>query len=159
MGIDFSGMLEGTSQEELAAEAGGDFTLLPPGWYVGNIINVELKENKKKTGSYLEIELETKSGEKVIDRLNVINKSEQAQRIGRAQLAKLATILDIDLSKESSDSLLGREIGFKVTVQEFKSNRTGETLKSNDVKAYREAEKGAAVDAPDPENTKGDVPW
>ncbi len=162
-GIDFSGLLKGQDQDELAKEAGGGFTLLPPGWHVGHIISVDMKENKKKTGSYLQIDLEKADGAKVTDRLNLIHTSEQTQNIAKAQLASLANAIDLDLNKSTSDDMLGREVGFKVAINSFTSNKDGKELQNNEVKAYRAADKGEQVDvqaetAPHPAKD-GNAPW
>lgn len=169
-GVNFSGVLAGESQEKLSKQGG--FTLLPEGWHVGHITGCDMMENKKKTGSYLMVTLQTPDGVEVIDRINLQNPSEKVEHIARCTMAKIGVALGVDIETLNSDDLVGREIGFRVKVSEFKSNRDGKMLQSNSVTSYRASALGEnhaeAVhpvsqdpgpgNTPPPVNT-GQAPW
>lgn len=69
------------------------FQLVPNGIYDVKVIDVELKETKAKDGGYLSIKLQVVGGEhsgKVIgENINIFNKNEKAQEIGRRKLKQM----------------------------------------------------------------------
>ncbi len=136
---DLNGLWGDDGQAKMADDARGEFTVLPPGWYTCTITKTELKKTNSG-GSMLVVTMET-DGTKLVDRFNIKNASDKAQLIGRQQLAKMAVEAGVP---ELTDSiqLHGMSVDAKVVIEEFKSNTTGNMLKSNKVAAYKKA--GAA---------------
>lgn len=70
-------------------EARSGFDAIPKGRYLTIVDDIEEKPTKDKTGKYLEVTLTVMKGDfknrKVWARLNVHNRSPEAQRIGREQ--------------------------------------------------------------------------
>ena len=138
--------------EEAAAEFSGQFEVLPPGWIQVVVTGSEVKDTKAGTGKMLELVYETRDGKTLKDRLNIVNPSEVAQKIGRAALGKLAVSIGIKGELKDTNVLHGRPFEIKVEVEEFESNKeAGKMLKSNKVVDYRAA--GTATAAP-----QGDAP-
>jgi len=127
----------------------GEFQVVPPGWYTAVIVKSELKTTKAGTGKYVEFVNEIQGGDfngsTVIDRLNIINQNETAQNIGRASLSAIAVNIGHKGELMNTDVLHGRPYQIKVAIQEFKSNNTGEMLKSNTIRDYRAAKKSENV--------------
>ena len=133
---DLQGLWGEKTQEELAAESKEGFKVLAPGWYSGFITRSEVKDTRSG-GKMLVIDLESKGGDKLVDRFNILNNSEKAQLIGRQQLAKCACEAGVADLRDSTQ-LHGMPIDFKVEVEEFESNTTpGKMLKSNKIAAYK----------------------
>jgi len=131
--------------EEAAKDFSGEFQVATPGWKDGVIINADVKQTKKG-GQMLVLENEIQGGNehgiRIIDRLNIVNSSEVAQRIGRAALAKIALCIGHKGQLNNTNVLIGRPYQFKVKVEEFKSNKaapdgTFPMLKSNKITDYR----------------------
>jgi len=127
--------------EEAAKDFSGEFQVATPGWKDGVIIYAEVKQTKKG-GQMLaltnEIQGGTEHGIRVVDRLNIVNSSDVAQRIGRAALAKVALCVGHKGQLNNTDVLLGRPYQFKVVIEEFESNKErGKMLKSNKITDYR----------------------
>jgi hypothetical protein len=81
--------------QDYEASKRGNFEALPKGRYLCQVEDTEMKPTKDKDGSYLEVTLSVIlpkefKGRKLWSRLNVNNKSEVAQRIGREQFNALA---------------------------------------------------------------------
>jgi len=123
--------------EEAADEFYSGFTILAPGWYQVVIVESDIKPTKAGTGKFLELKMETKGGETITDRLNILNQNEVAQKIGRAALGKIAVSCGIKGALTNTDKLHGRPFEVKLEIEEFASNTSGEMLKSNKVKDYR----------------------
>lgn len=125
--------------EEAAAEF-SSFEVLAPGWYQVVITGSEVKPTKAGNGKMLELVYETRDGKTLKDRLNIMNPSEVAQKIGRAALGKIAVSIGIKGELADTAKLHGRPFEIKVEVEEFESNKeAGKMLKSNKVVDYRAA--------------------
>ena len=65
---------------------GDGFKLVPPGIYNVFIVASDVKNTAGNTGKILELQCQIIDGqhvgEKLVDRLNIVNKSDTAQRIG-----------------------------------------------------------------------------
>lgn len=134
MGFDFNA-------DEAAAEYKAGFEVIPPGIYSVVIVESTMKPNKSKNGSFLEFKYELQDGSKrhVIDRLNIVNQSEVAQKIGRAALGKIAQCAGHKGILKNTDALHGRPFSVKIVIDEFESNtEKGKMLKSNKVAEYFE---------------------
>ena len=121
-------------------ESNGEFTVLPAGKYEMVIKQDVLKDNSKRTGKLLELTLEVIKGEysgtEIIDRLNIINPSDVAQKIGQGTLKRICNLCGVPFPPDDSRKLWGIPIMVKVKVTEFESNTTGEKLQSNKVTSY-----------------------
>jgi hypothetical protein len=119
-----------------------DFKPLPAGWYQVTINKAELRNTKDETGQYIAVRYDvtgpTHQGRVVFGNLNIKNKSEKAESIGRAQLGELMRALG--LSKVSdTDQLVGGSLSIKLDVREARTDSaTGKTYEaSNDVKGFK----------------------
>lgn len=98
----------------------GSFEPIPAGWYIGQITKSEIKENSKKTGSFLSLEFTIVEGEyakrKVFANLNLVNPSQVAVEIAQKELATICEACGID-AIEDSDELHGIPIGIKLKIK------------------------------------------
>lgn len=89
---------------------GGGYSAMPAGVYNATIADVELKDTKAGTGQYLSVKFdildEPYDRRKVWSNLNIVNPSEKAQSIGRAQLKGLAVSAGIE-DLQDTDELIG----------------------------------------------------
>jgi hypothetical protein len=146
-------------QQKAAEEARGDFTVLPPGWYTVVIKKAELKDTSTG-GKMVVVDYETTGGDKITDRFNIKNASSDAQRIGRQQLAKMATCAGVPNLNDTTQ-LFGMSLDVKLKIEKFKSNTTGNELESNKVSDYKEKGKGVSSKASlsSAATSKEDAPW
>lgn len=130
-------------------ESKGSFDPLPSGWYVGHIIESELKQNAKGTGSYLQfvIEVDTPShaGRRLWARHTWEHSSSPvAVEIGHRQVAALC---DATGRKAISDTEELHGAQFRVKVKETDHEKYGP---GNDVVDYGSVKSGGASVAPTP---------
>lgn len=140
------------STEQDAEGHKGSFEVIAPGWYKVVIVGSEVKPTKAGTGKMLEFkyELQDGTGRTLTDRLNILNPSEVAQKIGRGALAKIALACGHKGDLSRTEPLHGRPFEVKVEVEEFESNNeAGKMLKSNRVTDYRAVTASAPVAAGD----------
>jgi len=114
------------------------FEPLPAGWYMAIIEDSEEKPTSAGTGKYLQFTFQIVDGEhanrKVWARINIENPSEEAVRIGQAELSALCRAVGVMDLRDTND-LHNKPLRIKV-VQE-KRRDTGEM--GNRVKAYESA--------------------
>lgn len=139
--------LTGLDIDPEVKETNGAFVLLPEGNYKMIISGDELKDTSKG-GKMLVIELQViegeYAGEVVRDRLNIVNASEVAQKIGQGTLKKICSLCAVPFPPKDTAKLYGKPMMVKIGVSEFESNKeAGKMLQSNDVKGYNEAKKAA----------------
>lgn len=108
-----------TNQYERQAPQGGP---LPPGIYTMTVVRVTQKQTKDKTGVYEEVEFDVSapaqfSNRKFWDRFNIINKSAQAQQIGREAIADLAKAAGIAGTINDDQELMGRTVQARLLVK------------------------------------------
>lgn len=143
--------LAGTNLDPNVKENHGDFEVLPPNNYKMVIIGDELKDNKAKTGKILMLKLQTTEGQHagtmVNDFINLTNPSPVCQNIGQGTLKRICGLCSVVYPPTDTTVLYGKPMSVKIGVSEFKSNNTGDILKSNKVISYNAAEKGQAVAA------------
>jgi len=115
-------------------ETKGVLVAIPAGAYECMVQSVEMKQTKDETGSYLKVTLVVTDGDYkgrlLFDNLNVRNKSERAQVLGREALNGLLAAAEIPGERDMS-VLVQRTVTAKVTVE--KSEAYGE---QNKVKGY-----------------------
>lgn len=121
--------------------AGKDFEILPEGRYKGVILEDELKPNSAKTGQLLEIIVQVTEGEfegsQVLDRLNLQNPSEVAEKIGQGTLKTLCLLTGTPYPVQDTRVMWGKPFMFRVAVEEFESNtEPPRMLQSNKIKGY-----------------------
>lgn len=151
--------------EQQAQEFRGEFTVLPPGWRKMRILKGSI-QNTNSGGKMICLEINCDEGE-FTNRLNIFNSSSDAQRIGRAALAKICECVGIagDFKLTDMPKLFGRELDVKVSIEEFKSTTSGKTLKSNKATDYAPAgnksgmaQKEQTETMPEPTPTES-APW
>lgn len=88
-------------------EAGQDFDALSPGWYEAQIVDSELKDNSKGTGSFLSLEFEVVSGDfqnrKFWMNVNYQHTNPKAQEIGQQELRRILEAVGLNRITDSSD--------------------------------------------------------
>lgn len=130
----------------------GGFRVIPPGTYIVMIVASELQNTKAGNGKMLVLTYQIIEGREVggtlIDRINIVNPSETAQKIGLSQLKKICDAVGHKGQLKDSNQLHGKPFAVKVVVEEFESNKDGKTLQSNKVESRMP--KSAAAAAPPP---------
>lgn len=115
----------------------GEFQPLPAGWYSATINKAELKPTKDGTGQYIAIRYDitgpTHQGRVVFGNLNIRNKSEKAEEIGRAQLGDIMRAIGLKQVSDT-DQLIGGSLQIKLDVKTDEQYGT-----RNEVKAYKAA--------------------
>lgn len=124
-----------------------EFTVLDPGDYIVAITKSEVKENSKKNGHFLELELDVlegpAKGRKLFDSLNLDNPSAQAVEIAQATLSAICHAVG-KLSVSDSQELHNLPMLAVVTKKPKKVNGTPvEGEWRNEVNTYKP--KGAAT--------------
>ena len=148
----------GFSADELP-ESRGDYEPLPEGWYSAEIGDAEIRVTKDGTGQYIRCRYNitgpTKAGRVVFGNLNIMNKSQKAEEIGRQQLGEL--MRSIGLGRiEDTDQLIGCPLQIKLSIRPAENGYAAQ----NDVRGFRVAEGAApAKAAPAASSTKAAPPW
>lgn len=131
----------GFSADELP-ESRGDYEPLPEGWYSAEIGDAEIRVTKDNTGQYIRCRYNitgpTKAGRVVFGNLNIMNKSQKAEEIGRQQLGELMRSVGIG-RLEDTDQLIGCPLQIKLSVRPAENGYAAQ----NDVRGFR-APEGAA---------------
>lgn len=138
---------------ELPEDTGGSYEPLPAGDYDVTIKDASIKPTADGTGQYIKLRLDvdgpTHAGRVVFTNLNIRNKSQQAESIGRAQLGSVMKALGVDQLTDT-DQLIGGRLNVKLSVREARTDeKTGKTYDpSNEVKAYRPVNGAASAARP-----------
>lgn len=118
----------------------GSFTIIPPATYKAVIAGDKITTTKDGRGKMLELTVQIIEGPytglTIIDRLNIVNASQQAQNIAQGTLKRICGVLRAPFPPQNTDSLMGKPMLVTVGVEEFTSNKTGNVLKSNKIKNY-----------------------
>lgn len=121
-----------------------EFSPLPAGVYVAQVVESDVKQTKNGTGHYLQLTWKVLDGQHagrlVFDRLNIANANETAQKIGQQQLSQLCHAVGV-MQLQDSQQLHQRPCRIKIVVR--KDDQYGD---SNEVKGY-EAVAGMAAPA------------
>jgi len=130
--------LEGIGIDENVEES-SNFNLKPAGIYPVIIIKDEIKTTSTG-GKLIEITMLITEGqyknETITDRLNLVNASPVAQKIGQGTLKKICRLTNLPWPPKDTSEWKGILMLIKITVEEFKSKRTGEMLSGNKIKNY-----------------------
>lgn len=133
-----------------------------PGSYSAKVIDTEVSETKQKTGYVLKIYSEVTSGDNkgfvFVDNINIQNKNEDAERIGKARLRKYLDIFKLPSKIDDSEVLHGRVFTAILVDNPFKNDK-GEEIKANAVKVINEiASDGKKEETKKPEEKAADAP-
>ena len=141
----------------------GGFEAIPAGEYQACISSSELKDNKKRTGRYLELTLViidcAFKGRCLWDRLNIQHPNEEAVAIANGRLSAICHAVAV---LEMSDSAQLHNKPLIIQVKKIKRADNGEW--SNEIAAYHSlAEKSASMQGTQassaPWMQKGDTPF
>ena len=153
--------LTGLAIDANVEESNGVFEVLPANKYKVAMVGDELKDNKAGTGKILTVRLQVIEGqyaqEIVKDNINITNPSAVCQAIGQGTLKKICNLCNVQFPPTETTGLMGKPMVITIGVQEFVSNTTGKTLKSNTVKKY-EAANTAIPAAPNPQQDNQALP-
>lgn len=118
----------------------GSFMVVPEGVYKAVIAGDKIVSTKDGKGKILELTIQivdgTHTGSTIVDRLNIVNASQQAQNIAQGTLKRICGVLRAPFPPQTTDALMGKPMLVTVGVEEFTSNKTGNVLKSNKIKNY-----------------------
>ena len=131
--------LQGLNIDANVPEA-GSFTVVPENIYKAVIAGDKIVSTKDGKGKILELTVQIidgpYTGSTIIDRLNIVNASQQAQNIAQGTLKRICGVLRAPFPPQNTDSLMGKPMLVTVGIEEFTSNKTGNPLKSNKIKNY-----------------------
>ena len=121
--------------EDLPESNTGEFTPLPAGWYSATINTANLEPTKDGTGQKISVRFDitgpTHQGRVVYSNLNIKNKSEKAEEIGRAQLGSIMRAIGLT-QVSNTDQLVGGSLQIKLDVKTDEQYGT-----RNEVKGYK----------------------
>ena len=148
----------GFTADELP-ESRGDYEPLPEGWYSAEIGDAEIRVTKDGTGQYIRCRYNvtgpTKAGRVVFGNLNIMNKSQKAEEIGRQQLGELMRCIGLGRI-EDTDQLIGCPLQIKLSIRPAENGYAAQ----NEVRGFRVAEGAApAKAAPAASSSKAAPPW
>lgn len=125
---------------ETTEDMGDGFSIIPPGVYTVVIVNSEVQDTKAAGGKMLVLKYQVVEGahtsQTLIDRLNIVNASEMAQKIGRSQLKNICDAIGFTGQLNNSEALHGKPFSVKVEIETFTSNNPknpGKELQSNKI--------------------------
>jgi len=144
--------LSGVSLDANVEESTGGFDLIPEGKYHAVIVKDLVKDTKAGDGKILELAVQITAGEyaqkTVTDRINIVNKSAQAQAIGQGQLKRLCRLTGIEYPPADTAGMYGQPLEITIAHEDFTSNRTGKKLTSMKIKNYNKQSGTVPVNAP-----------
>lgn len=98
----------------------GNFEPIPAGWYNATVQKAELKDTKDGTGQYINIQWmisgPSYQGRVVFGMINIRNKSQKAEEIGRQQLGDVMRAMGLPKVTDT-DELIGGSCQIKVKIQ------------------------------------------
>ena len=118
-------------------ESANPFEPIPADWYLAEIIKSEIKTTNDKTGKYIALTFKITEGEHegrmLYSNLNIVNKSDVAVKIARADLKSICDSVGFTGELEDTIDLHNLPLMIKVTVKP----ETPQWPAKNEVKAYR----------------------
>lgn len=112
------------------------FAPIDAGWYEAEIFKSELKDTNDKTGKYISLGFKVIEGDYegryVYTNLNIVNKSDVAVKIARADLKKICDACGVN-ELEDTEDLHGIPMLIKVSVKP----ETSQWPAKNEIKDYR----------------------
>jgi hypothetical protein len=122
-----------------------DYSLIPPGRYLAQVIESKLDDTRNGTGQILTLTFEIMEGEferrRVWERLNIVNANPDAQRIAQQSLKRLC---DASGAGAINDS---EELHFKPVVIDvgIRQDKSGQYRDQNSIKGYYPAQAAPAA--------------
>lgn len=120
---------------------GGDYELIPAGWYSAIIQSSDVCNTKSGGGQYIKLKLAiiapTHQGRVVFGNINIKNASPAAEDIGRKQLGDVLRAVGVD-SLRDTDQLINGQLMIKLAIKEA----SGQYDAENEVKGYKAAADG-----------------
>jgi len=118
-------------------DMGDGFKVVPPGIYNVVIVDSEVMDTKNG-GKLLMLKYQVIDGQYVgdtlVDRINLVNSSEMAQKIGLSQFKNICDAVGHKGVVKDSKQLHGKPLSIKVSIEKFESNKeAGKMLDSNKV--------------------------
>ena len=145
-------------------ESDNSFDLLPDGDYQVEIVKAEVKDTKAKDGQFIRLQMKvhapTYAGRIIFGMINVRNKNEVAEKIGRQQLRTIMECAGLQ-RLEDTDQLIGTYLVVKVRTQPAHDGYEP----SNTIKAYMPADTevsapaSQAAPAKESAPAKKQAPW
>lgn len=122
-------------------EPSAPYEIIPPGDYVVQIINSELRDTKTGSGKYLWLDMIIVEGQyenrHIYDRLNLYNENSTAAEIAARNLSAIARAVD-KLSFDDTEDLHFLPFIAKVSVRPAGPDKTGVQREAqNEVKGYK----------------------
>ena len=112
------------------------FTPIPAGSYIAQVVESEIKPTKNGTGQMMNLTFEVLDGQyknrKVFGRINVVNQSAEAERIGQSQLSALCHATGV-MQLQDTVQLHNKPIKIKVKVR---VDETGKYDDQNEVTGF-----------------------
>ena len=113
---------------------GDGFKVLPPGIYTVIIVESEVADTKNSGGKLLNLTYQVVDGpymgDSLTDRINIVNKSDVAQKIGLSQLKNICEAIGHGGQLKDSTQLHGKPLSVKIGIESF-TNKEGKELQSN----------------------------
>ncbi len=113
------------------------FAPIPAGWYIAEIVGSELKTTNDKTGKYIALKFKVIDGDHegrfIFTNLNIVNKSDVAVKMARADLKAICAAANFNGELEDTEDLHNIPIAIKVSVKP----ETSQWPAKNEIKGYR----------------------
>jgi hypothetical protein len=152
----------GSDFDSATVEPAQSFDLLPAGTYTVEIVDVEVKENSKKTGLVMKLQASVIDPEKHANRrlfkaINIQHTNAEAERIGRGELAALCNATGIRATGDTdTDEFIGEVVKVKVAIRPAKDQYEAQ----NEIKGFESALVAPTPKAPPSQvNAKAAPPW
>lgn len=105
---------------DLPESTGGEFDLIPAGWYTAAITEADLKATKDGSGQYIKLRWDitgpTHQGRVVFQNLNIRNPNPKAEEIGRRELGEVMKAGGLSALRDT-DKLIGINANIKIKVR------------------------------------------
>lgn len=136
-------------------EPSSGFEVLPAGLYTVKLVKADWKENSKKTGKFLQVNMQVvdgpHTGALIIDRFNLINPNEDAVKIAKGEFVAMCRAIGV---KDPPDSAALMGVRFQVMLKCEKRNDDPSKM-TNRVQRYIEHGQTATT----PQQNQKDPPW
>lgn len=113
------------------------FAPLPADWYLAEITKSELKTTKDKSGKYIALSLKILEGDHegriVYSNLNIVNKSDIAVKIAKADLKAICSSVGFEGELEDTEDLHNIPMAIKLSVKP----ETSQWPAKNEIKGYK----------------------
>lgn len=116
------------------------FAPIDADWYLAEIIKSSLEATKDKTGKYISLCFKILEGDRegrfIYTNINIVNNSDTAVRIGKADLKRICMACGIDGELEDTEDLHNIPMYIKVTVKPANAQWPAK----NEIKNYKSEE-------------------